>query len=585
MKFLKKFRVAFALIFFCLISVQFFDLYHLLPDFYYNLNPTSTQFIPSLLLLKTFGFGICGAGIAFVFFSVFALIFGRAYCSFICPFGILMDVMRRFSFSKKRKLKYAYAKGRNILRGTFLILAALAIGFGYTALLGFIDPYSLYGKIAGSLSALLGMGANELSSALYANGVYFLQPTSGSTQISLVAFAVALFILIAISIVSYARGRIFCNTLCPVGAFLGLLSRFSLFKISLDEKTCISCGICEKNCKAQCIKSKEKRLDFSRCVLCFNCAKKCPKSSIKISPRYFSRAIKTEKKFENKIEKKAENKTEISLAKPEPEFSRRDFNKKSFLSLALMLSTSKAMGNGKNRGKNSGKNCGKNLNFSQFRNPRSGREDSCLTVPAGSGSIESFLSKCTGCQACVSACDAFILKPSISEWGLKGIMQPFMDFRNGYCLHECNSCTKVCPVGAITHKDVEEKKKIKIGTAVLLRSLCVVETDETDCAACAEHCPVQAIEMTPYKPEKSLYIPRVHSRVCIGCGACEYICPVKPEKAIVIRGLAVHETAMDFKEVLSRRRARDAEYEDDAKSTTPKPAPKAAAPSDNPFPF
>lgn len=574
MKFLKKIRTLLALLVFCLISAQFLDLYHLLPQSYYELNPTKTQFTPSLILLKTFSFGVCAAGIAFAAFSIFAIIFGRVYCSFVCPFGILMDIIHRMSYSKKRRLKYAYSKGKNILRALFLTLAAFSIVLGYTALLGLIEPYSLYGKIMGSFASCIGTAINQISSALYAEGIYFLQPTSGKTQISLAAFSLSIFILAAISIASYARGRIFCNTICPVGAFLGLLSRFSLFKISIDKNSCVSCGICEKLCKAQCINSKEKRLDFSRCVLCFNCAAKCPKSSVKILPTYpFKKTPQSE------VGKNLPTpKDEASSQKYECEFSRRSFYKNGALSLAALALTRNAFAEKGREGR-----CASSSNISPFKNPRSQRKDSRLAVPAGAGSVENFLSKCTGCQACVSACETFILKPSISEWGWGGIMQPFMDFRNGYCLHACNSCTEVCPVGAIAYKSVEEKKKIKIGTAILMKSLCVVETDGTDCAACAEHCPVQAIEMRPYKPEKSLYIPHVHSRVCIGCGACEYICPVKPKKAIVIKGLAEHEEALDFKDVPRRRRKRG--FKDENFSPEKTPDKKEATPSDNPFPF
>lgn len=128
-------------------------------------------------------------------------------------------------------------------------------------------------------------------------------------------------------------------------------------------------------------------------------------------------------------------------------------------------------------------------------------------------------------------------------------MQPFMDFSQGFCLHTCHACTKACPTGAIKFLTSKEKLRVKIGTAKFKKSLCVVKTDGTDCAACAEHCPVQAIEMIPFgKLENSLYIPHVHEDVCIGCGACEYICPVTPHKAIVVQGIKVHKKAVVFDE-------------------------------------
>jgi ferredoxin len=122
-------------------------------------------------------------------------------------------------------------------------------------------------------------------------------------------------------------------------------------------------------------------------------------------------------------------------------------------------------------------------------------------------------------------------------------MQPYMDFSDGFCLYDCHSCSKACPTGAINFISGKVKRTTKIGTAIFNPDLCVVKTDGTDCAACGEHCPVQAIEMLPYgKKEDSLYIPHVHADVCIGCGACEHLCPSRPFSAIYVEGHLVHKT-------------------------------------------
>ena len=160
-KTMKAVRVIIAIAVFCLISALFFDLYFGLPKPYFLNNPFKTQFMPSLL--KMFATGSVLAGAAFITFSVMALLFGRAYCSFFCVFGILMDGIRKIfkfpaensrlkktafgKFFAKRFARLNFAPAHNVLRAAFLCLAVLAIAAGFTSLLGFIDPFSLYGKI------------------------------------------------------------------------------------------------------------------------------------------------------------------------------------------------------------------------------------------------------------------------------------------------------------------------------------------------------------------------------------------------------------------------------------------------------
>lgn len=603
-KILKKIRVLIALAIFFAISAQFLDIYHSLPKPYYMYNPTATLYAPSLS--KMLALGSIAAGSAFIAFTICALLFGRIYCSFFCPFGILMDIIRRIGLApakisalKKTRLgkfcaknfeRQKYAQARNVLRYSFLGLAILAIAFGYKHLLGFIDPYPLYGKIMGCIvTPLLAESVNGIGLALSNIGIYSVQPVDGNPAVALYAFGFALFILAAISIATLLRGRLYCNTICPVGAFLGLFARFSIFKIAFDKSKCVSCGICERNCKAECIESKNKNVDFSKCVMCLNCAAQCPKSAI-----YLRLNPELKKLFSNGEEKASKNQAlAISAGNngkkslPGRGISRRALPAAILGLGAILCSAAKKdagvgmrMGMGKGKNRNAGAGIGGNCKIDEDASPymlEGERPDKRLASPPGSGSIESFLNLCTGCQICTAACKSQILKPSLTEWGLSGFMQPFMDFSQGFCLHTCHACTKACPTGAIKFLTSKEKLRVKIGTAKFKKSLCVVKTDGTDCAACAEHCPVQAIEMIPFgKLENSLYIPHVHEDVCIGCGACEYICPVTPHKAIVVQGIKVHKKAVVFDESM-----RIYKHHEKKKS-----APAAVKPSgDNPFPF
>ena len=594
-KTMKAVRVITAIAVFCLISALFFDLYFGLPKPYFLNNPFKTQFMPSLL--KMFATGSVLAGAAFITFSVTALLFGRAYCSFFCVFGILMDGIRKIfkfpaensrlkktafgKFFAKRFARLNFAPAHNVLRAAFLCLAVLAIAAGFTSLLGFIDPYSLYGKIMGGIfRPAASFAADAVSNELYSRGIYALGPINGDPSVALAAFGIALFILLAITAATAMRGRIYCNTMCPVGAWLGLLTRFSAFKITLDKPSCISCGMCERECKAQCIDAKAKSSDFSRCVLCFDCGTKCPKNAIKFRPNDTLQKIFFKKDAGS--ETAAKNTPPAKTGKAA--MKRRAFPA-AMLSLAglFCIAANKErkrnrLGLGKKLGKGKGGDCGevKILDGASPYGVSYGRADKRLTTPPGSISLKNFSEHCTGCLACTAECQGQILKPSISEWGLGGIMQPFMDYRVGFCTPTCHNCGKACPTGAINLIMLKDKMSVKMGTAIFKKCLCVVETDGTDCAACAEHCPVQAIEMIPYgDPKNSKFIPHVHDDVCIGCGACEYICPVLPHKAIVVQGLAEHRKAKKFEESMRLYKPQEKPQDYSAPTTTP----------DNPFPF
>jgi formate hydrogenlyase subunit 6/NADH:ubiquinone oxidoreductase subunit I len=162
-------------------------------------------------------------------------------------------------------------------------------------------------------------------------------------------------------------------------------------------------------------------------------------------------------------------------------------------------------------------------------------------VPAGAISLKNFTDHCTGCQLCVSVCPNQVLRPSTS---LMNLMQPQMSYERGYCRPECTKCSEVCPAGAILEITKEEKSSIQIGHAVVDLSLCLVNTDEVKCGNCARHCPAGAIKMVRKNPDdpKSLMIPTVNEERCIGCGACENLCPARPISAIKIEGHEVHRT-------------------------------------------
>jgi ferredoxin len=171
-----------------------------------------------------------------------------------------------------------------------------------------------------------------------------------------------------------------------------------------------------------------------------------------------------------------------------------------------------------------------------------------VVAPPGALSRVRFVGQCTGCLLCVSACPSHVLEPALAQYGsFSGFMKPRMNYDRSFCNIDCVRCGEVCPDGALQRLVPADKPKTRIGLAKVTLERCVVHRENTACGACGEHCPTAALQMITPKGGK-FPEPVVNETQCIGCGACEYICPARPEKAVVIHGLAVHETASELKE-------------------------------------
>ena len=163
--------------------------------------------------------------------------------------------------------------------------------------------------------------------------------------------------------------------------------------------------------------------------------------------------------------------------------------------------------------------------------------------PPGSKSFAHLSRRCVACHLCVAQCPSHVLRPSKEQYAAAGFSQPTMVFDvHAFCNYDCTICGQVCPAGAIKPMSVEEKHRTQIGRVVFIKDNCVVVTDGTNCGACAEHCPTQAVHMVPLTG--SLTIPDTNPSLCVGCGACESICPVRPYRAIHVEGLPIHGEAV-----------------------------------------
>ena len=496
---LRKIRIALAAVFFVCITMLFLDFTGTLHTWLGWM--AKIQFLPAILAMN---FGVVAALI------ILTLLFGRVYCSVICPLGVMQDIISWLhgKTKKKNRFRFRHSPAKNILRYVVLVLfaAGLLLGAHSTAIL--IAPYSAYGRIAGNLFAPLYKWANNLLALIAERADSYAFYSTEVWLKSLPAFIIAAVTFIVIFVLAWRNGRTWCNTICPVGTVLGFLSRFSIFAPAIDTEKCRNCGLCEKQCKASCINIKEHDIDLSRCVACMDCIDTCKDGAIHyVRRRSLDKLGMTETKKET------------------PDRNRRAFIASSAIAMTA-AATAKAQITGD----------GGLAPVSRAEKP----ERNVSPVPAGSDSTKNFYSHCTACQLCVSVCPNQVLRPSTS---LDTLMMPQMSYERGWCRPECTLCSEICPTGAIRPVNRVEKSSIQIGIAVVNLEACIVNTDNVSCGNCARHCPAKAVRMVrkDRSDENSLRIPTINEQRCIGCGACENVCPARPLTAIHIEGFETHK--------------------------------------------
>ncbi len=455
------------------------------------------QFLPALLALNV--------GVVFALI-VLTLLFGRVYCSVICPLGIMQDVIARLN---RRKNKYGYSPQLKWLRYGMLLLFSVLLVAGFGAIAALIAPYSTYGRIVTTLLQPLYMAGNNLLASIAAHYDSYAFYTVDVWVKNWVIISVTAVTFVIIAVLAWYGGRSWCNTVCPVGTVLGFFSRFSLFRPVINIDKCVNCGLCARNCKASCIDVKKHEIDGSRCVTCFNCIDKCHSGAISYTFRHRSA-------------------TSLAGARPAGE---TDKGRRAFMSASGMIAVA-----GTVTAQVKTVDGGLAAITDKIAPQRSGR-----IVPPGAVSLSHFEQHCTSCQLCVSECPNGVLRPSTD---LEHFMQPESSYERGYCRPECTRCSDVCPAGAIRPLTVEEKSSRQIGHAVWIADNCVPLTDGVSCGNCARHCPTGAILMVPSDAgnENSVKIPVVNTERCIGCGACENLCPARPFSAIYVEGHEVHRT-------------------------------------------
>ena len=421
------------------------------------------QFLPAVLSLSLIAVAII----------VVALLFGRIYCSVICPLGVMQDIYSWLG-GKIKKNRFSYVKEHKWLRYTVCAIFVVCLIFGFTPVITLLEPYGNFGRIVTS---------------------FYMR----NVTLSIIAWVM----MLILGVLAFLYGRAYCNSICPVGTILSFFSRFSLFRVRFDQDKCKHCGLCEKNCKARAIDAKAGTVDYSRCVVCGDCTAQCKFDALHYTA------------------KRPVSKTETASSEP-------DLGRRSFLVGSAIAAGTAAVAQAQM------KVDGGLAVITEKEAPKR----QTLITPPGSVSARHMQKHCTGCQLCVSACPNNVLRPSTD---LMHFMQPTMSFEIGYCRPECTRCGEVCPTGAIKPITKEEKTAIHAGHAVWVKDNCVVLTDGVSCGNCQRHCPTGAIQMVEHQHNgQTVMIPAINESRCIGCGACENLCPSRPFSAIYVEGNVMH---------------------------------------------
>ncbi|MBO5025851.1 MAG: 4Fe-4S binding protein [Bacteroidaceae bacterium] len=492
---LRKIRIALALIFFLGITALFLDFTGTVHAWLGWM--AKVQFLPALLALHV---GIVVALLLLTF------VLGRVYCSVVCPLGVMQDVVSRIAkFRKKGRNKYAYSAPKTWLRITVMVVFVLALLLGVGSLVALLAPYSAYGRIVSSLFQPVYIAANNVLAGMAERADSYAFYTADVWMKSVATLSVAVVTLVVIAVLAWRNGRTYCNTICPVGSLLGFVARFSLLKPVIDKSKCNGCRLCERNCKAACIDAKAHKIDYSRCVACMDCIDKCHKHAISYAWR--AKTDHVGKNGDEKVDK-----------------SRRAFV------TATAVATASAILKAQEKTVDGGLAVIEDKQIPERKTP---------ITPPGSLSAKNMAQHCTACQLCVSVCPNGVLRPSTD---MMKLMQPESSYERGYCRPECTKCADVCPAGAIRPITVAEKSSIQIGHAVWIKKNCIPLTDGVECGNCARHCPAGAIQMvaSDADDDESPKIPVINTEKCIGCGACENLCPARPFSAIYVEGHEVH---------------------------------------------
>lgn len=413
------------------------------------------------------------------------LIFGRFFCGYLCPLGTLLDLSGRlFTYSRIR-----FPEG---LRGvkTCLLIGITAAALTGANLLYLLDPLCILTRTATivvyPLTILLtNLSLDVLRPVAHSLGWLKLAYLSYEEPLFFTAISTGV-IFTGIIMLNSITPRFWCRYLCPLGALLGLFSRFGIFKRVVNNR-CSACEKCRERCPMGAITEDPRMVEAAECLQCRTCRLICPAEAISFKAVY----------------------------SPFHEDARLtlDITRRGFL-----LACSGGLASG----------------YLSKLDPCTRVRSDTLIRPPGALPERAFLRACIRCSSCMKACITTTLQPSLLEGGVQGLWTPRALLRYAACEQTCNLCGRVCPTQAIRSLDLEEKKYAKIGTAVILKEKCLVWEQDRVCLICDEQCPYNAIV---FKTVEGMRRPFVLENKCNGCGFCENKCPVEGGSAIVVKPL------------------------------------------------